>query len=258
MASPQIALASRHLSPLIMKRFFPTSWALLLALLLTAGLAQAQISGTYKRLELGAGIGATQSSGDLNNYPALRNTRLGGEVMFRYNFTTYFAARAYADFGTLVGGAKRSNDPFIQKRGYSFKTSFVNLGGLLEYHFFNFRGTRETYRFSPYIFAGFGLSNTIANAGRPYQEVASGLVPMIPFGIGVKKELGYRLNLAFEIRTTKAFTDAIDGLVTGGANTNLSPGFNNKNDLMYYAGVSVCYRFISIRCPESTLDYTDR
>lgn len=232
---------------------------ILMVITCTAHISNAQI-GTYKRLEIGGALGLTQNTGDVNNAPALGNTRFCGEGFFKYNFTTYFAGRAFIAMGALAGSGKNTDIPNTQE-AYSFKSRYVNFGGIFEYNFFNFRGVRESYKFSPYLFAGIGVTN-ITNKRYMSDQLltseGSGISPMIPFGIGVKKGLGRRFNMAVEFQTVKLFTDGVDGLYTNpdtGVNFPAFIGVNAKNDIYYQLTFSVAYRFITIKCPESSLDY---
>jgi hypothetical protein len=218
---------------------------------------QAQIAGTYKRVEIGGGLGATQYTGELANMPKLGNTRLAGQLFARYNFTTYFNVRGNFSLGRIAGSAANSGDNFYQGTGYTFKSNYSDLSVLLEYNFFNFRGTREPYRFTPFIFGGVGMSNAtvIPNNSRA-DYVPVGPVLSLPFGVGIKRALSQHFNVEFEVRTVKVFSDDIDGLSREPRSSALfNWAYKTKKDLYYFAGVSLTYRFITTRCPESSLDY---
>lgn len=227
----------------------------LIFLICVSGIAKAQ-PGHYKRIEIGVGAGGTLYSGDIHPYPRAAELKLGGEAFFRYNFTTYLSGRLYVEAGNFKGSFANSSDPTMTGYTYGFRGNYIGGGAVFEYNFFNFRGDRELYRTSPYVFAGVGVANHITRQfdnGEESGQQLPGIVPTIPFGVGVKYALSYRLNLALEFRTNKLFTDELDGLDSNVAGFN--PAWNTKNDLYYFVGLSIAYRFISIRCPESADDY---
>ena len=230
----------------------------IISLLIALGLSCAAWGqqSLYKRIEVGVGLGISLYSGDIHRYPRLAEANLGGEAFFRYNFTTYLAGRFYIEHGGFKGSFAESADETMQGYSYGFKTKYYGAAAVFEYNFFNFRGTRELYRTSPYVFAGIGLSNYNIQQFRNGSESGTqlpGIKPMIPFGFGVKYALSYRINLGLEFRTSKPLTDELDGLDSDAAGRY--PAWNQKNDLYYFVGLSAAYRFISIRCPEDSNDY---
>jgi hypothetical protein len=161
----------------------------------------------------------------------------------------------------ITGNDANSKDVWQQRRNYSFKTAILDFAGIFEYHFFNFRGNREPYKFSPYLFGGLGFNNaTVWRNKMDSGKYQPGPKLIVPFGIGVKKELTPVLNLGIEWRTHKVFSDEMDGIYDGDPNTapwvtRPPVDMHTKKDLYHYLGISLSYRFVSVRCPESSADY---
>lgn len=239
----------------------------LLLILLIFGTSKAQIVGTYKRLEVGLGVGTTYYTGDVAPTPQLLNTRAGGEVFIRYNLNPAFSLRGNIGGYWLAGNDDlRDSDPFYNARGHSFGSTVGDASLLLEYNFFNFRGSQPYPKFSPYILAGLGRFQfqtryeNVAISSGSRDASANGGSLIIPFGVGIKFPCTEKFNIAFEFRANKTFTDYLDVLGDGEqSNGATDPRFAFGNvegkDMYYYFGVSMCYRFVSLKCPK---DYPAR
>lgn len=238
---------------------------ILLILFIFSLTSKAQIVGTYKRLEIGFGVGSTYYTGDVAPTPHILNTRAGGEAYFRYNFNPAFSGRINFGMYWLAARDENSNDPFQLQRRHRFYSFTQDLSALFEYNFFNFRGTRPYPKFSPYILAGIGtfrFNTSYRNIGTQTSfgtikgKSSPGL--MIPFGVGIKFPLRKKFNIGVELRANKTFTDNLDIL---GDIDNFSSDERYKygnvegNDMYYYLGVSIAYRFITLKCPK---DYPAR
>ena len=227
--------------------------------------SHAQIVGTYKKVEVGLGAGITQYSGDVAYTHNLLNTRFGGEGYLRFNFNPIWACRFNVGGYFLSGWDKNSSDAFQKSRNYAFNSLAADASILLEYNFFNFRDRKNPYpKFSPYLFGGVGMAGFWSYTNSQIIEDAEGEGPyqsssvIIPFGVGIKFPINQRFNWAIEFRSTKTFTDEIDMLgddtytrYTGTNNPRPELAGNNaKRDMYYYVGVSVSYRFITLKCPK--------
>jgi len=240
-------------------------WGFVFIMMLLVNQLTAQIVGTYKKLEVGAGLGLTFYSGDVAPSPNIRNTRGGGEIFVRYNFNPALSARATLGGYVIAGIDENRDDPFQNVRSHSFATRMQDLSVVLEYNFFNFRGNQPYPKFSPYIFAGLGIMRgniKIENAGFSNangERVDFGSInaaTTIPFGVGIKFPFTEKFNIAFELRANKTFTDFIDGLGTAPDDPVASTderfmfGTVEGNDFYMYLGVSVAYRFVKLKCPK--------
>ncbi|MFT5915245.1 MAG: hypothetical protein ACJAWV_003562 [Flammeovirgaceae bacterium] len=231
---------------------------LTLTLFISFSAAKSQIAGTYKKFELGAGIGLTQYTGDVAStiqaFPF--NTRFGGEVYLRYNLNTTWALRANLGGYFISAWTKNANDPYLQSvnNNYAFNAFGGDGSLLLEYNFFNFRGRKKYPKFSPYLFAGIGgagfsrdSNSALVNERNEKNNIKSSFI--LPFGVGIKFPLSPKFNWAIEFRSTKLFSDEIDG-VYGDFELGYPQAVEDKADMYYYLGVSVAYRFVTIKCPK--------
>lgn len=242
-----------------MKNLFLT-----LTLLVSFSVAEAQIVGTYKKFELGAGIGLTQYTGDVASTIKPLNTRFGGEIYLRYNLNTTWALRANVGGYFISGQTKNANDPYLNndQNRYAFNAYGGDGAVLLEYNFFNFRGRKKYPKFSPYLFAGIGGAgfrrdsrdidsdnvNGKGDVDRERNSPKTHPSVVLPFGVGIKFPLNPKFNWAVEFRSVKLFSDEIDGIY-GDFDPKFPQAVENKADMYYYLGVSVAYRFVTIKCP---------
>lgn len=205
-----------------------------------------------QKYELGFGIGALNYKGDLAPNVRIQNTRPGASAFFKINFSHAVSLRTGLMVGYLSGSDTYQSDPFLQERNFGFNSLLTEASSVIEYHFFDFRKDAKRLKYSPYIFAGLGLSanfltETTGNAPPPS---GSTLQAAIPFGVGVKKIVNDRVSLGLEFSTTKTFsdnTDLINDINVGPRNRRVS---RSDLDNYYYLNFTISYRFLELLCPE--------
>ena len=167
-------------------------------------------------------------------------------------FTPTFSVRLNINRGKLYGDdAKYSNPGWRQQRNFNFTTPVTELSVQGVWSFLE----NKTPRFSPYVFAGAGLSfvkikRDYSNYNAAYfgenSDVAAGLaqdaaktlprvVPVAPIGAGVRYYLNDRFSFIGETSYRLSFTDYLDGF-SKAANPS-------KNDHYLSHSVGVVYSF---------------
>ncbi len=164
------------------------------------------------------------------------------------NFSEFVSFRTRLIYGSLVGNDNSPIDPLGEVRNASFKANFLEFSGAFEYYFLDFRDEKSHIRWSPYFFAGFGLSRFGGDVLN--NENFSRIQAVIPFGIGVKQLIGKQFAVNFEIGPRTMFTDYLDG-ISGGEPTvkDFQFGHPSSNDWYFQAGLSVTYILYKIPCP---------
>ena len=117
--------------------------------------------------------------------------------------------------GQVAGNTQKSGNVFPNGANKKFSRTFYELGGQIEYNFFNYSDKYEylgTRKISPYIFTGFGL--TMASGENFF--VGTNL----PIGVGVKYKYKERLNIGFEFSMRKLFGDSFDNPKKGDLDLN--------------------------------------
>ena len=166
--------------------------------------------------------------------------------------TPSFSVRLNINRGKLYGNdAKYSSPDWRQQRNFNFTTPVTELSlqGV-----WNILGSRAP-RFSPYIFAGAGLSfvkikrdwsNMNTEVFGEGSDVQNGLtqdaarslprtIPVLPAGVGVRYALNDRFSLIGETSYRFSFTDYLDGF-----SKSANP---DKNDHYLSHSIGIIYSF---------------
>jgi hypothetical protein len=205
-----------------------------------------------QRYEVGTGIGAGNYKGDVAPAFRLENSRLGGNIFFRYNPFYFLSLRAHLMVTDLVGRDSIFADPFQQKRNFYFRSNMRELALTAEYNFFNYRKTdqRKMEKWCPYLFGGVAIANHGGRTNYLDGQGYGGTHLVLPFGVGVKHYLHSNWNLGFEFGARKTFTDRIDGIDFNAANTKFRQSNPHSQDMYYFAGITLSYVFYLVRCAE--------
>ena len=161
------------------------------------------LSQSY-RYEIGGMGGTSFYLGEAN--PALYKN-LGGAfgALFRYNHNFRYAVKANLAMAHISGDTKQYPNVFPNHEQVSFSRNVFDLGGQVEFHFFNYSDEfkyLDTKKWTPYISAGMGVSfaggeNNVFSAN-------------IPFGLGFKYKIKPRWNVGLEVSFRKLFQDNLD------------------------------------------------
>lgn len=157
------------------------------------------------RNEIGGAIGTGFYMGDANKSKLFQSPHLAAGIIYRYNKDFRWAYKANLLFGKLSGDTQKSGNVFPNEQQASFSRTFVELGGQIEFNFFNY-SDKYTYlgtkKLTPYLFTGLGVTYGSGD------ETFFGL--NLPLGIGFKYKIKDRLNLGFEFSFRKLFGDDFD------------------------------------------------
>lgn len=226
-----------------MRRIKKLIYPLILCSLLSILKTEAQ---EYK-YEIGGMAGVSFYMGDANQETLYQNSWPAGGVIFRVNKNFRWALKSNLVIGHLSGDTKYSGSIYPYQQKSSFSRMFYELGSQIEFNFFNYSNSYNyigTKRFTPYIFAGLGV--TLASGEKTFFDAN------IPLGVGIKYKLRERLNLGFEFSFRKLFSDNLDVTKKGdGFNLNdpygiKSSGIKNK-DWYSLTLISITWDF-GIRC----------
>ena len=156
--------------------------------------------------------------------------------ILRYNFNMRNALRVHAVFYTLS-----DSDENFRDVGAEFQSSFVDLGLDFEFNWWPYKTAHRKTKYAPYVSAGLGYSLNYAGGSVSHLY--------LPFGGGVKANLGHRLSGGVEVNMRKTFTDLIDGITNLGGEEVESPMGNN--DWYLFTGVFLTYKIFNYMddCP---------
>lgn len=196
------------------------------------------------RYDIGAGLGMTGYLGDANTSNLYQNPGFDATILFRYIKSPRWAFKTNFYVGSLRGNSAQMANVFPEGNTFKFSTTFLELGELAEFNFFNY-GMGETYRklrrWSPYICGGLGVTGwTVDNSF--YAAFT------LPFGVGVKYKPSRRLNLGLEFLMKKTFSDKLDGPLLDDP-LGIKSSFVKNTDWYSTLTLTISYEF-SKRCAE--------
>jgi hypothetical protein len=235
---------------------------LLLFVLLIAFVSNAQ------RLQWSLGSGATIYKGDMQDWALYPNSLQIKQILpslsieLGYQKTQSFNYRAQL---LLTGIQGNSAIGSWSKGGLgglngSFRSSIVELGVLVDYHFLDYHDSPKAINWTPYLYGGFAtffadpqnsllpssaLPPTTVNA----PEVMNGsfISFAIPFGIGIKYQISPKWGIKWEAGSRKTLTDRLDGWITKGADrSNFTTSFT---DQYMNTSFSITFSIDRIYCP---------
>lgn len=208
-----------------------------------------ELNARAQALEIGGGLGASYATGDVTRGFEPGELGIGITGFVRYNLSNVVSVRALA-LAAQIRGDDETNpiDPFAELRGFNFKRQNFEASMVVEYNFLDYKERNSIINWSPYFFAGVGLS---VATNRKSRDEYSQVQPVIPFGLGIKYRLNKQWNLEFEYGIRKTFYDGLDRISDFPVPNKLNPAYGNEldNDWYYFAGISVSYTFYSIPCP---------
>ncbi len=163
--------------------------------------------------------------------------------ILRYNFNMRNSLRVHGIFYNMGYSMEEEGEIFTGQTG-DFQASFVDLGLDFEFNWWPYKTAWRRSKYSPYVSAGLGYTINYANS---VGESVSHLY--LPFGGGVKVNLGKKLSGGVEVSMRKTFNDKIDGVENIGLEGVSHPVGNN--DWYMMTGVFLTYKIFEYRdaCP---------
>ncbi len=193
------------------------SCSIFFACLLVLADAQAQSRRrTFRQHELGFFAGGSYYIGDLNNRDHFIYSQPAFGVFYRLSNDFRTAFRFGLNYGKLRASDAEHNSAYQQERSLAFTTTLYEFNALAEFNFTEYRIGHDKHRFTLFIFAGLSgfYFDTQPSGGIGPSEGKS--VPKIqisiPFGVGIKFNLGKRVGLGLEWGPRRTFTDYLDNV----------------------------------------------
>ncbi len=201
------------------------------------------------KYETGVAIGVSSYLGDANKTELLLSPNIAGGAVYRYNINFHWAARGNLLVGKASGDTQNSGNIFPNNERRNFNRPFAELSGQVEYNFFPFSNKYaylDTKRYTPYIFAGVGV--TLATGDNVFFNAN------IPFGVGIKYKIKERLNIGLEFSVRKLFGDDFDApnkSETWNLNApyNIKSSFFKNNDWYFLSMIHLTWDFGLRRTP---------
>ena len=175
--------------------------------------------------ELGAFGGGAGYMGDLNPVKPYKVTGMAFGAFVKKNFDGHFGLKLNLTHGRVRAADSLSGNEDQWVRNLSFFSPVTEIGLGLEFNFFNYVPSRSRKRYSPYLFAGGGLTlfnpktklrgetyelSALATEGgnlnNPYRKYTLS----IPFGAGLKYNFLKTWSIGAEMGYRVMFSDYLD------------------------------------------------
>jgi len=222
-----------------------------IVLLTVSGFAQ-------KTADIGIWGGTSTYLGDLDEVAPFQTFKPNFGAYFRYNFNARIGMRAMF----ITGNS--SAEGLIEQNSWSYSKSVQDFSIMAEINFLRFIPGLKNTRFSPYILGGVGVAyfpyeistGEIAVFNPNHNKKLNGaetilnesvITPTMPFGFGVKYNLGERIGVGVEYQMRKLFNDKLDNLDDPLAYINnegeevIYNSLIHNNDWTGYLGVHLTY-----------------
>ena len=207
-----------------------------------------------QRHEIGIIGGGMNYIGDVGSTQYIQPKKIGYGVIYKRNLTPRIGLRAQflsGKFGAL--DAEASTQEQID-RGLSFNNSFTSWGVGIEVNYVNLNvGDFET-SWTPYLHVGFQriVSEDIyyLDPNKTANAQGKSLTFGIPFGAGIKLNLGRFWVIAAEIQPIISFTDNLDGSNPNRRKQPSAVPFSTSlsSDWLVFSGISITYAFGRLPC----------
>jgi len=239
--------------------------------------------------EAGGFLGSSGYMGDINPVKPLKFTDLAFGAQIKRNFDGYWSAKLAFMQGKVQGNDANSSNLYQKERNLNFYSPISELSLQVEFNLFKYLagdiygyGTRKV---SPYLFlgvAGFTFNPLTEYNGNEIELIAVQTEAVayknnaisVPYGAGVKYNIKGNFNLIGEIGYRTAFTDYLDD-ISGRypdfsviapkspisqqlSDRSITPqigipgnqrGDFRPRDTYMFAGISLTYTFVPIKCP---------
>jgi hypothetical protein len=224
---------------------------------------------TFRQREIGIFAGGAYYLGDLNPRIHFLYSKPAIGAYFRYTTNYRYAFRFGVNYSNLYGDDQLSSEPEQKERNLNFHTETYEAHAIAEFNFVDYRISHEKHRFTLFIFAGIGgyYFDPQANLGRGSQSLRpfhfeGKVYPRyqicVPFGVGLKWNIGTNYGMGVEWGPRMLFTDYLDdvsykypentieGITSGKA--GYMRGNPASDDWYFYYGLTFTYK---LRDPHS-------
>lgn len=227
---------------------------------------------TFAQRELGFFGGASYYIGDINPRGHFKASSPAFGIFYRNALSYRYAFRIGFNYGQISGSDAASGEPDQIERNLDFKSRILELNATAEFNFVEYRIGNDRYKFTMFVFAG--LAGFYFN---PKANVDGTFVPLrelntedqtksyrkiqlsIPFGVGIKWNMGEKVGLGIEWGPRRTFTDYLDDIkgaypnsvgtdyagsltdrtVNGSASPGTMRGNPSTRDWYFYYGVTL-------------------
>ena len=228
----------------------------LVMLIVTAATTTKILAQSKSSYEIGINVGTLIYQGDLSQseFGSTKDLKPAVGIYVSKDLNTYFSFRANLNIGKIGADESQFSYPTYKKfRNFMFTTPITEFSTVLVWNILGQSADNDYRKLSPYIFAGAGItflnikrdwsridttffnskSSTIIGLGKDTLQATPRMLPIIPFGIGLKYAITDNIGLKAEATYRLTFSDYLDGFSYAA----------NPNTTDKYYGVSIGVSF---------------
>ena len=237
--------------------------------------------------EIGGAIGAAGYIGDLNVNNPFKPSGGSAGLFIKRNFNPYLALKLNYSFGQISGADSTSSSSQFRDRNLSFKTPIQEISMLAEFNFMSYIPDAGKNKYTPYIYAGGGITGFAPRAMYNGQLVSlrhlrtegqanqySKFTLVVPFGAGIKYNFSGKWTVAGDLGYRYTRTDYLDDVSGNYAdknrfNNNLARALSDRSgektgiyigevntqrgdyrlhDFYMFVGFTISYTFVTEKC----------
>lgn len=173
--------------------------------------------------EIGGGVGGAGYMGDLNQHNPLQISGVSLTGFVKYNFNGYFSVKGALNYAKIGAADSTSNNAYYRQRNLDFHNTIKEASITGEFNFMHYIPDAGKNKFTPFVFVGFGITPHAPRTKLNGSEIGlrklrtegqekqySNYVMAIPFGAGIKYNIGGKFNLIGDIGYRYTNTDYLD------------------------------------------------
>lgn len=188
--------------------------------------------------EYGVSVGTSGYMGEYNPDNIFKFNSVSGSLGVKYNFNSTWGVR-----GNISAVGIKVGNELLQQHELDPKVLY-EVSILPEFNFFKFEPDKEKSFFTPYIFAGIGLSSFEALNNSGVERIVR---KTFPFGVGFKYHLKGNISADSQLSYRMIETDNLDAM--GNLQGNNFIGKMASADSYMSFQIGITYTFFKEGCP---------
>ena len=207
-----------------------------------------------QRHELGFLVGGVNYIGEIGRTQFFNPKHLGYGMIYKRNLSQRIGLRAQFSTGKFSANDIHATDLDRLARGLNFTNTYTAWGAGVEVNYVDLPIGEFGTSWTPFLHAG--VQRMVVNElyFTPFENTAFShgkkMTVSVPFGVGVKLNIGQYWVIAAEVQPQFTFTDNLDGSFP---NTEKQPSARRfstslSSDWLVFSGISITYAFGRLPC----------
>lgn len=207
-----------------------------------------------QRHELGFLVGGINYIGEVGNTQYINPKHAAYGIIYKRNLTQRISLRGQFSTGKFSANDLTSKDKDRLARGLSFSNTYTAWGAAIEVNYVNLPIGDFGTSWTPYLHAGVQRIVVDDLYFTPFENTAwsqgKHMTVSVPFGVGLKLNLGQYWVIAAEVQPQITLTDNLDGSFPNIEKQPQARKFSTSlsSDWLVFTGISITYAFGKLPC----------